>query len=625
MEARHCARDAQHKDMAAARPATHEPGMQESDLLEQLPAGVGQQGSGSDHIMLVSLGSFCGIKLSFKHMGRGAETLPFDWMRTRHAGLMHFLEHDFEGFFDFTVKKPVPNCNMTVYQSRFHSFWHDDPTDPGMIERYTRRIDRFNRIDASAQPVLFVRCVPTTDELADVPELLAVLRQRHGKYACLLCIIDLQMTTKGAAIVEGIDNLLVYYLSGDNHVSEDGVTPAPPYSKPVQCALDWIIGKPIQAMQFTNMENIAACADETHWHLSAVGGINAFETSEDLDEARALRELPGGRVPAPLPDLLADDLERRECAVAVQADDDIVVVSLGCSSLTKWSLQEMGRGSKALPFDWLHVTLEGILHFLNLGFSAPIRPGLGAGGQRPLEGEGFFDFHTRRRVPGTRLTMCRSDVHSFWHDDISDPEVRSKYSRQFDRFLALGEEGKALLFVRAVATTAELLRADELLGALTRRFGARAALLLIVDFQVSACGARIVQGHEKMLVYFLEGGARVDDAPYRKPVESALDWLRGKSLEASSAQDLQTLHRLADATSWGLVGPGGHFAAFESLSAIAVSAPNAYHSGADVDAVGDDANSHVETEAWSARRIQWLRNLQKQQLLRMKRLAVGSP
>lgn len=59
-----------------------------------------------DHITLVSLGCFCGPKLSFKHIGRGAETLPFDWMRTCGAALLKFMRNDFEGAQARTHKAP---------------------------------------------------------------------------------------------------------------------------------------------------------------------------------------------------------------------------------------------------------------------------------------------------------------------------------------------------------------------------------------------------------------------------------------------------------------------------------------------------------------------------------------
>ena len=36
----------------------------------------------------------------------------------------------------------------------------------------SRGIERFNEIDANSTPVLFVRTIPTTEELVKVPELL---------------------------------------------------------------------------------------------------------------------------------------------------------------------------------------------------------------------------------------------------------------------------------------------------------------------------------------------------------------------------------------------------------------------------------------------------------------------
>ena len=71
--------------------------MQESDLMDALPNGQSRVDAETQDIMLVSLGCYCGPplgllgervvkwvrKLSFKNIGRGAETLPFDWMRTR--------------------------------------------------------------------------------------------------------------------------------------------------------------------------------------------------------------------------------------------------------------------------------------------------------------------------------------------------------------------------------------------------------------------------------------------------------------------------------------------------------------------------------------------------------------
>jgi hypothetical protein len=544
--------------MTVLGPAYKEEGMQESDMLDQLPDGKAQEDSGSDHVMLVSLGCFCGPKLSFKNIGRGSATLPFDWIRTRHQGLVHFIDNGFDGFYDFATKKSVPGCSMTTYRSFYHSFWHDDPTDPGMRERYARRIERFQAINADTAPVLFVRTIPSTDEIKDIPELLNVLQKNHGTKACLLLVIDFQWTAKGAAIVDGFDNLLIFYLSSDHHVGEDG-TPTAPYCKPVLCALDWIVGKQIPAMKFTDLEKVAACADETHWGIQGLGGLAAFESSLQGPEEDSL---PPEAVPFPhlLPPLSSDLLEEPASGLPpATPDDGTTVVSLGCYGIVKRTLQQMGRGREALPFDWLQISHEGLVHFLRKGFESPIRPGLGAGGQRPTERHGFFDIATRKPVPGTSLTLCRSHFHSFLHDDMGQPETKTKYAKRIEQFARLAFCDQSLIFVRTVARSDEVSRADELLGALRSYFGQGACLLIIVDFQCSNSGAFVVEGLDDLLVYHLNSSnSSMDDvAPYRSAVECALEWSNGKPIEASSVADLQTLQRLTDITCWGLRTPGG--------------------------------------------------------------------
>lgn len=540
-----------------------EPGMQESDMMDQLPDGERKQDELTHNVMLVSLGCFCGPKLSFKNIGRGAETLPFDWMRTRHEGLMHFLSNSWDettsynDFFNFAAKKVVPGCNMTTYRSYYHSFWHDDPTDPGMHERYIRRIKRFNSIDAGSKPVLFVRTIPDTEELRHVPELLARLIERHGKLAYLLLIIDFQRTASGAALVEGHPNLMFYYLAGSSHVDSEGL-PAPPYGKPVNLALDWIVGRPIDAMQFVSIEKIIECADPTDWGLNGLGGLFAFETGLVPEAEEKIPSLP-----SPMPALPGKSSQELVAHFTAQAPspkppaEGTILVPLGCCGMVKASVLSMGLPSLDLPFDWLQISDTGLLHFLRKGFEEPIRDRLGAGGQRPSEKHGFFDFASRKKVPGTSLTMCRSHVHSFWHDDVADPAVRAQFDKQFDLFNSLGLGGETILFVRAVATEAELSRAEEILAALSKKFGQNAALLLICDFQRTTQGPHFVEGCEDLMVYYLEAEAHATPAPYRKPIETALDWLNGNQLQAAYVPNFKGLQTLADPTSWGLAGLGG--------------------------------------------------------------------
>eukprot|EP00927_Polykrikos_kofoidii_P000757 TRINITY_DN1028_c0_g1_i3.p1 TRINITY_DN1028_c0_g1~~TRINITY_DN1028_c0_g1_i3.p1 ORF type:complete len:461 (+),score=53.91 TRINITY_DN1028_c0_g1_i3:122-1504(+) len=236
---------------------------QESERLERLAKGQYAHrldGSGTDHVRLVPLGCMCGTKLSFQRLGRGAETLPFDWMRTTLRGILHFMRSGFDGFFDYVTVEPGPG-SMTMYRSQYHSFWHDNPDDPNMREKYARRIGRFQNIDASSHPVLFVRAAVSTDELADAEEFVQELHGRFGELAYLLLILDFQSKQQGLALVNSVrGNLLLYH-----HRAEDREPAVAPYMKPIEEALRWIVGSNSSATQFVDMRDAIDKTDTSDW------------------------------------------------------------------------------------------------------------------------------------------------------------------------------------------------------------------------------------------------------------------------------------------------------------------------------------------------------------------------
>lgn len=526
--------------------------LQESDLLEQIPAGERVSDPQLDAVRLVSLGCFCGPKLSFQRLGRGAETLPFDWIRTRREGLLHLMRNDFNGFFDFTTKKPVPGSNMTAFRGYHHSFWHDNPTESSMQERYKRRIQRWKDIDARNSLVLFVRAAGVLpDELENAPELLHELQERFGENASLLLVLDFQRTAKGCAVVEGHPNLFVYFLGGDAHTEGDFA----PYSEPVKVAMDWTVGRPVEAMSFESLEAAVAVTDVTTWGLAGLGGLDAFEATPVPAETPEGVEPPQPPLPCRSERLLdVEALEARRAEWPLVDDEHVVLVSLGCTSGPKRSFQAMGRGCEALPFDWLRTSHEGVVSLLRSGF------------------DGLTDYTTKLAVPGTPLTMYRHDFHSFWHADPNTESTRNDCAARVASLEALTATGKTLLFVRTVATTEELLHAEELMSVLSTKFGEAAALLLIVELQTEVFGAHVVEGIDDLFVYLLgpdvhesSSDGPTSSAPYRIAVECALRWLQGEPLECAALESLQGLHALVERTDWGLEGPGG-LRAFEALS-----------------------------------------------------------
>jgi hypothetical protein len=187
-----------------------------------------------DELRLVSLGCFCGPKLSFRKLGRDAETLPLDWCRTRIDGIIDFLQNDFDKFLHYDTKEQI-NGVMTLYRSYYHSFWHDDLSKPEEIEKYRRRIERFQAIDAHSKPVLFVRAVANDDEVQHLRTLSDLLIKKFGRFAKLLAIVDFQPEDE-PLVIPGCDNLLIYKLNAKVHSGHLGEGP---YVQPIAEAIKW--------------------------------------------------------------------------------------------------------------------------------------------------------------------------------------------------------------------------------------------------------------------------------------------------------------------------------------------------------------------------------------------------
>jgi hypothetical protein len=239
--------------------------------LEFSSGGFSQEVS-KDTIQLVSLGCACGPKLSFKEMGRGAETLPFDWITSTSDGVLGFLKSGFHGFFDFErkVEKDVGGINITAFRSKHHGFWHDDPTLDETHEKYHRRFARMLSIDAHKQPVLFVRLAATSEEIRTVDQFLFQLTSQFGPRAYLLLIIDCQGANAcRPCLVKGLDNLLIHYLEGGSGIKK--------FCDPVDNALDWVANK---QSQYTQVQDLAAAlnlAKPVTPGYYGMGGMPAFE------------------------------------------------------------------------------------------------------------------------------------------------------------------------------------------------------------------------------------------------------------------------------------------------------------------------------------------------------------
>lgn len=192
---------------------------------------------------------------------------------------MKFISTDFQGFFDFQSVSDhnVSGVNFTLYRSYCHSFWHDDLNDPAEVEKYQRRIKRFNGISASNDPVLFVRMAASTDEIGQIDQLSSLLKQKFGPRAMLLHIIDLQGSNPaGPCRVAGLDDVLLYYLPTTSGGYEK-------YGPALNAALAWVAGEATNLKELENLGSACALAVPTRWGHYGMGGIPAFEDSRPLE------------------------------------------------------------------------------------------------------------------------------------------------------------------------------------------------------------------------------------------------------------------------------------------------------------------------------------------------------
>lgn len=222
------------------------------------------------------------------------------------------------------------------------------------------------------------------------------------------------------------------------------------------------------------------------------------------------------------------------------------VVSLGSSCGTKLSIQRLGLGAASMPFDWMRTTAGGLCHWLRNDF------------------EGFLE--TRQRLEltfhGHPMTVYRSETHSFWHDNLDDPGEQEKLCRRVKRFqeLAYDAEGRALLFVRAVARSEELAETEAVFDLLRAHFtsqGRRVFLLVIVEGQ-SLTGPIYHSGREGVL-FWAQGtytGKLVPDLNTPKPHEAAIAfavrWILG-DLDGDEEVSRSQGHEVSEASA--LVGP----------------------------------------------------------------------
>jgi len=234
-----------------------------------------EQSRYNDGLRFVSLGAYCGVRKSLQKIGRDAEALPFDWMRTRTEGILRYLRDDFAGFFEYDTRLPVPGAvPLTMYRDYYHSFWHDSPEDPKDQDKYRRRMERFKKLGQlkkGGQGLIFVRSTAHSAEATKTDELLQELITTFGPGIRLLQIVDFQRSHRGPARVLDRPNLLVYFLASEHHLEPRGA----PYADPLNAAVEWATGRLTKAMDIDSIKMLPHYVDFADGWL--VDGLEPYE------------------------------------------------------------------------------------------------------------------------------------------------------------------------------------------------------------------------------------------------------------------------------------------------------------------------------------------------------------
>jgi len=197
---------------------------------------------------IVSLGSFCSMKMSLQKLGLGESHLPFDWIRTTSQGIRHFVSTGFQDFFTVATKCQAPGSNLTMFRSQFHSVWHDDLLTVEARLKLTRRIERFLAIKDDPRDLIFVRSCASSDEVGDMENLQNCLVARFGRKPdgtsrrVLLGLVVDGQDHDVAAIVNAQQPTLML---ATKQLTQSAAAAGPCYCEEVTAFLNWALSLPV--------------------------------------------------------------------------------------------------------------------------------------------------------------------------------------------------------------------------------------------------------------------------------------------------------------------------------------------------------------------------------------------
>jgi len=181
-------------------------------------------------------------------------------------------------------------------------------------------------------------------------------------------------------------------------------------------------------------------------------------------------------------------------------------ISLGSYCAVAAALNHLKLRSAAFPFDWNRTTMEGVIHFLETGFSD------------------FLNFLSVKDFPGGKQTGGKAYCgahHSVWHEDLATEDGTLKYERRITRFYQ--NTAQKLLFIRAMNSSTELMSSQALLRVLQGLFPQSQVYLLLIAVCQPSTQSMVVEGTSGRLLVHCTPQWSVDGLLYTAPIRAAYE------------------------------------------------------------------------------------------------------
>jgi hypothetical protein len=144
-------------------------------------------------IEFISIGGWCGTKISLNQNGYLSPSFPFDYVRSSILGVIDCFENDFLNYFP---KDNVKNING-FYSSLVCEFQHEDITCIDKINSFNRKIARFKKILNENKPICFLRTICLNDydnEIKYYKILQQAIEKSYPKLNYIICFIITKQT-----------------------------------------------------------------------------------------------------------------------------------------------------------------------------------------------------------------------------------------------------------------------------------------------------------------------------------------------------------------------------------------------------------------------------------------------